>query len=331
MSNQCPIGAFQATQQLTGPITQTILTQIENRDKPFFLDIEPRGIRPTVIKDRYIQDSQNNFIEMNGIKYTIFSGIEISKPVHTGYIIPQQPANLSPVAELLFGAMSLINPQSPKIALICFPIFITNNTSAYSSYLDQLWNPEAKVANLQTLFLDSANDIKQVSINYSFCNKNMNNIHTNVYVFPIGISMPSTSWQKLINLIGSPKDSSFQSSLLTVTSEDFKKHFLYYSKPPGLRGKFNSSVCPAYKTSEYKCVPFDRIRDLDGDKVVLNRASTLSERLSKQDTAKENAINSVGLPSTDAQVGIIVAATAGASLGALLLIWAVSTISKRMD
>lgn len=337
MANQqrCPMGAFQGPQQLTGPISQTLLRQIESRDKPFLIDIEPKGIRPTVIKDQYIAESYNNFVEIDGLKYNLFSLISIYNPIHTGYIVPQQPANLSPTAELILIAISQSAPQ--KVALLCFPIFTTNNTSAYSSYLDQLWNPEAKIANLQTLFMNSSNDTStQVSINYTICKSNP----ISVYVFPIGISVPSANWQKLINVMGSPKNflsnnilniNVSQPSLLTVTSDDFKNRFVYYSKSPGLRGKFNGSVCPAYKTNEYKCVPFDRIRDLQGDNVVLDGAPTLADRLTRQDEAKSQAIDSVGGSSTNPETGITIAAIAGASIGALLLIWVASTISKTMD
>lgn len=336
MSNpqRCPIGVFQGPIQLTSPITKTLLNQIENRDKPFFIDIEPKGVRPTVIKNQFIQESYNNSVEIDGLKYNLFSLLYIYNPIHTGYILPQQPTNLSPIAELILPAISQSTP--PRFAIISFPIYITNNTSAYSGYLDQLWNSEAPVANLQTLFMNSAEDKAQVSINYVTCN----NQPIHFFIFPIGISMPATNWQKLLNVVGSPGNfytqnllniRLSQSSLLTVTSDDFKNRFIYYSKPPGLRGKFNGAVCPIYKTSEYKCVPFDRIRDLQGDKVVLNNASTLSDRLARQDIAKEQAINSVGGATSSPQVGITVAAVAGASIGALVLIWLTSLVSKRMN
>jgi len=158
MSNpqRCPIGVFQGPIQLTSPITKTLLNQIENRDKPFFIDIEPKGVRPTVIKNHFIQESYNNSVEIDGLKYNLFSLLYIFNPIHTGYILPQQPANLSPIAELILPAISQSTP--PRYAIISFPIYITNNTSAYSGYLDQLWNSEAQVANLQTLFMNSAED-----------------------------------------------------------------------------------------------------------------------------------------------------------------------------
>lgn len=331
MSSQCPIGSFQGPQQLTGFFTQSLLGQIENRDKPFFIDIAPSGIRPNVYKDWYIADNQNNLIEIDGVKYNIFSLISIYRPVHLGYKLPTQPSNENPVAELIIQAFSQSMPQ--KAALICFPIFITNNISAYSEYLDQLWNSEAKVANLQTLFMNSDSDKKQVSISYVICT----NQDIKVYVFPNGISMPSSNWQKLQNIIGSPRDIKNifhvrlnQSSLLSITSDDFKNRFIYNSKPAGLRGRFQSGVCPSYRTSEYKCVPFDRIRDLEGDKVVLNSADTLAERLQEQDKTKSKIIDSLGGTSSDTQVGIIVASVAGASLGAFLVFWAASLIVKRI-
>lgn len=50
----------------------------------------------------------------------------------------------------------------------------------------------------------------------------------------------------------------------------FKNHFEWFTNPPFVQNKsfkssFNSEKCPYYKTSQYKCVPFDQLHDLSGN------------------------------------------------------------------
>jgi hypothetical protein len=53
--------------------------------------------------------------------------------------------------------------------------------------------------------------------------------------------------------------------------EQFKNRFEWFTKPPLVSSKssslksFNSEKCPYYKTSQYKCVPFDQLHDLSGN------------------------------------------------------------------
>ena len=72
--------------------------------------------------------------------------------------------------------------------------------------------------------------------------------------------------------------------------ETFKNRFEYFIKPPlivtkSLSASFNSDKCPYYKTSEYKCVPFDQLHDLSGnpqDAYVIPGNITLQNMLNKK-------------------------------------------------
>lgn len=328
----CPQNSFKGVQTLTGPLTLSILQSIQASTAPFILDIAPRGIRPNVEKNHFIEDTMGNSIEIDGVKYKLLSLVYIYQPIHTGYTLPSQPTNQIPTAELVIWGFSQTSGAQKRV-LICFPIYVSTNTSAYSQYLDQIWNPDAPVANLQTLFLSSASDTNQVSLNYIICK----DTQISTYIFPRGITIPSANWQSFLNIYGNLATFDYgnagmlSSALLTVTSDEFTNHFVYYTKPPSLRGRFDGSVCPAYKTTEYKCVPFDRIKDLQGDTVVMDGANTLADRLAAQDQAQSDAINSVGGPDSGAEAGIIAAAVAGSVLGALLLIFISSKIATLID
>jgi len=53
-------------------------------------------------------------------------------------------------------------------------------------------------------------------------------------------------------------------------NDQFKNRFEWFTKPPLILSKsttksFNSEKCPYYKTSQYKCVPFNQLHDLSGN------------------------------------------------------------------
>jgi hypothetical protein len=54
---------------------------------------------------------------------------------------------------------------------------------------------------------------------------------------------------------------------MSSCTDAFRDRFQWFMRPPLRTGKsktFNSEKCPYYKTSEYKCVPFNQLHDLSG-------------------------------------------------------------------
>jgi len=51
---------------------------------------------------------------------------------------------------------------------------------------------------------------------------------------------------------------------LTSSTDEFINLFQYFNKPPPVGTTPNTS-CPAYTTSQYKCMPFNKLRDLSGN------------------------------------------------------------------
>jgi hypothetical protein len=324
--SRCPIDAYKTFQTLSGPLTDIILKTITVNQSPFFASFAPRTVAPKLIKNGIIAESFGNSMQINNIRYDIVPTIFLIKPIHTGFILPgQQSAQTDMVGEVLFTAKNLNN-----VVFISIPIYRTQNTSTYSAYLDQLWNPSAPVANLQTLFLAAEGDNRQVCLNYVYCE---NGLNRNVFVFPRGIQMPATNWSRIMNIAEKLGDLSITAGSVLVCSTDFRNRFQYYTRGVGLIGRFDSGSCPAYnyKTKQYKCVPFDRIRNLDGDTVVFKGAKTLQDTLNEQDAAKKKAMRQVEGEQSGMSAGAIAAIVAGTLVGGIALVYIGSKTAQLMN
>ena len=111
----------------------------------------------------------------------------------------------------------------------------------------------------------------------------------------------------------------YSQSLISTASNDFKQRFIYYTKPPKLIGKFSEDNCPHYKTSQFKCVPFNKIQDLSGD-YVIRGANSLESLLATQANARNIDLPSdVSKPSTGNLSLIIGGSIAGGLLAIGLL------------
>jgi len=109
----------------------------------------------------------------------------------------------------------------------------------------------------------------------------------------------------------------YSQSLTSTASQDFKSRFIYYTKPPKLIGKFSEDNCPYYKTTQYKCVPFDRIQDLSGD-YVIRGANTLQSLMDTQDINR--SIESSSIPQAPRNnLGLIV----GGSIAGVVVVMGV--------
>lgn len=72
------------------------------------------------------------------------------------------------------------------------------------------------------------------------------------------------------------KEGVIYATRLSSCTDDFKHRFEYFTRPPLLPSSakgsgppgFNTEQCPYYKTSQYKCVPFNQLTDLSGDYVI---------------------------------------------------------------
>jgi hypothetical protein len=130
------------------------------------------------------------------------------------------------------------------------------------------------------------------------------------------------------------QDGIIYSTPLSSCTDEFKFRFEYFSLPPRLpssmSAKFNTEKCPYYKTSQYKCVPFNQLRDLSGAYVIPGNKTLdtiLYERQQAQIKAGQaDVATSNGL--TTEQIEAIVGGLAGAAIAAILALKIGSWISN---
>jgi hypothetical protein len=86
----------------------------------------------------------------------------------------------------------------------------------------------------------------------------------------------------------------------------FKNRFQWFTSPPfvqskSFRSSFNSEKCPYYKTSQYKCVPFDQLHDLSGNNADPQDAYVIPGNVSLQDKLKKPPSNASSNASFEAE------------------------------
>lgn len=172
-----------------------------------------------------------------------------------------------------------------------------------------------KVATLESLFSETKDDPLQTSLAYKSCftiNYGKTVIPTNFYivVFPNGIHLTSSQFQQLlIQFNGSleqyrpPDNKQIEGKLnskaftesISVTHDNFKFRFEYFKLPPLISSRKPVTESEYYKTSEYKCMPFNQLKDVstvNKDMYVIPGNNTLDNILS--DKNKESSSISTG-------------------------------------
>jgi hypothetical protein len=128
------------------------------------------------------------------------------------------------------------------------------------------------------------------------------------------------------------QDGIIYSTPISSCTDEFRHRFEYFTLPPRLpsaSAKFNTEQCPYYKTTEYKCMPFNQLKDLSGAYVIPGN-KTLDTILYEQQQAKlkagETDKKSEGL--TTVQIEAIIGGTAGVAIAAILALKIGSWISN---
>jgi hypothetical protein len=322
----CPSDVNTGIVELVGPLLPQYLNSITINSFPLSISFSPRTTPVSIIGNR-IDESTDNVCTYRGSKYSLNGGGQICNTLHSGYILPGQTT--TPVAELVFSFVGNNNQISG--ILLCFPIY-EDSAPNHDAYLQQIINNENPAASIQTILYDSENDNTQVSFAYKTCfetidSNNEPSSHTlYIVVFPRGIRVTQTDYQKLLQQIGTTSLPDFQippafrngektiksykfndsgvkvpttiseegylyKTSISSCSEDFQNRFEYFTQPPRLPStKFSKDVCPYYKTTQYKCVPFNQMTDLSGLYVVPG-GKTLDTILQEKNILLQQQIN----------------------------------------
>ncbi len=122
---------------------------------------------------------------------------------------------------------------------------------------------------------------------------------------------------------------------ISTCSDEFKNRFEYFINPPRLPTlssvRFNTEQCPYYKTTQYKCVPFNQLKDLSGNYVIPGN-KTLDTILYEQEQnkkSKSNEKNNSSSSLTTEQVEIIIAGSIGIIITTVIALKIGNWISNR--
>lgn len=297
----CPSDQNSGILQLTGPIQESSLDRIATNKAPIQLSFSPRTTVPALLGNQIddITGHTCTLTSKNSKSYQLIS-IQICEVMHRGYQLPRMSSTPSAELILSFAPKSTGNMElgSYNGLLACFPIY-EKSQSDHGVYLEQLisGSTDSNVASLQSLFQKDANDQSQTSLAYTTCfetvssNGSMTSHNLYMIVFSNGIQLNGTSFQKLKSRLGalkayevptairgtdptlltyvmsngikvksttSPEGRLYKTPLLS-SSDEFINRFEYFKAAPTSTG---SSVKKSYKTTQYKCVPFDQLRDL---------------------------------------------------------------------
>jgi hypothetical protein len=123
---------------------------------------------------------------------------------------------------------------------------------------------------------------------------------------------------------------------LSSCTDEFRHRFEYFTLPPRLpnskSAKFNTEQCPYYKTTQYKCMPFNQLSDLSGEYVIPGN-KTLDTILYEQQQSKQSATaDNIDIDKktslTTEQIEGIIAGVAGIAIAGIILLKVGSWISK---
>lgn len=136
------------------------------------------------------------------------------------------------------------------------------------------------------------------------------------------------------------QDGIIYSTPISSCTDEFRHRFEFFTSPPRLpasvSAKWNDDKCPYYKTSQYKCMPFNQLRDLgtlSGGTYVIPGNKTLDTLLYEKQKAQsqENAgdLNaSKENTLTTEQIEGIVAGVAGLAIASIIILKVGSWISN---
>jgi hypothetical protein len=290
--SSCPLGALSGFVQLTGPITQPILSSISVNDSPpLQFNFGPRNVPHTMYNTSYIGlTATDECIYKNKVYKNI--AIQLCKPQHTGYLLPNMPT-----ATLIAEMIVTYYRQSgdPEGIILCVPIY-TKYTASNHNFLYNILDNSQELSNIPTLksVFSSTDKIDKPSFGYHSCFYTTDYLSHNVYVlvFPHGIAIDSTYTNKLtprlsdkyvipfliagkqvvstytptmrgittsITINATSSNTMFTNDMST-SSSDFTTKIQYY--------KYNISLVTSrepknrYTTSQYKCMPFNREENL---------------------------------------------------------------------
>jgi hypothetical protein len=234
----CPLDSQTGFIQLTGPISQELVTQIQANSAPFTASFSPRQNKPRLdAQASFIEEGTNNTIVYNSIRYQLANVVQICKPTHTGYTLPGVNR---PQAEMEL-VLTFVNMQAggsyPTGILVIVPIYAGElATSQRADYIRQFLGDAYPTATLQSLFVKGdVADPDMKAFSYITCvdildGQNRKKTYLRCFYFSRGMELAPreyATFKSMITANGSAPLKSFR--LLPVLRYDTGKTVLAYT------------------------------------------------------------------------------------------------------
>ena len=123
---------------------------------------------------------------------------------------------------------------------------------------------------------------------------------------------------------------------LSTCSEDFKNRFEYFTIRPELvfsnkiSSKFGSKTavgtCPTVR--QYKCMPFDQLRDVQGEYVQMSDGKCLDDIIQQGQTSTSSTTKESSASMSVSEIEEIIGGVLAGTLGLILIVWGLSKLSN---
>ena len=306
----CDIGDSKGFRKITDIITKVSLNDITYKASPITLNTSPSCT--SSISDNKIIPAQScsTSCMIHSTNFTLID-IQLCKVIH-GY--QYDGITITPSAELI---LTFLPKKSSNVhgLLFCLPIYISS-TENYAAYLNNI-GEISSTASLDTLFYSKNT---QAALEYTTCFELQDSTKTiskklNVFTFSPGINITQQNFDKLKGKICKTNCATYEfkdysipdqirenyktvitlpsntsnsgniySTVLASCNPEFKRIMKYYVSPftstkKSISGK--SGTYNHYNMNQYKCVPFDRLNDLN-----TNNVASLYDITTMQDNAE---------------------------------------------
>jgi len=299
MSASCPLDAVKGFVNLTTFPTPSRIEAVLVKGSPLIINFAPRTTPPSIVNNM-LDEGPSNTILYKGVQYGLLSA-QITLPSHSGYAMTSQSA---PVMELSLTFSGQVLPSYPSVILFVIPLYVGTGDIRASYLQQLLYSDAASTAvSLESIFTEGMSSFGyKTCIDLATEGQGSATSSINMYVlyFLGGISLSQQEAVSLATLIspqgGNPPAYGLPSPLmnglftvsaytfdsdgamvpnalspqgfigtqqLSTATDEFTNVFQYFTKPPTV-GTTPASSCPAYTTSQYRCLPFNKFYDISG-------------------------------------------------------------------
>jgi len=301
----CPLGGINGFVNLTGPPSPTALSNSPPlvNGTPLLINFAPRTTPPSIVGN-LIQGEGTDTLLYKGATYTLLTA-QINAVSHNGYTstppqcelsltfsnpqaIGTYPSVILLIVPIMLGNsdvrmtyfQSLLNQDSTQALtnISLETIFTDNSINTMVSYgykpCINLANPTTNeiTGSLNLYVLYFSNGIVMTQSEFNVFNQSV--------TIQQGFELPSQVLGGMATVLTTTTDSNgdlvplttstagqIGTSQLSASTNDFLNMFQYFAQSPGVSTTPTSPSSPAYTTTQYKCLPFNKFRDLSANLV----------------------------------------------------------------